>query len=199
MAREIHDTLAQQFAGILLNLEAANAQRLDDSEPPNLSKYLARARDLAKSGLEDTRRMLLDLRPKALEGTPLCDALRELADNFSGDYGIACSFYSSGQRHNLTQQIQNELYRVAQEALCNVRKHSRARSVSICLTYGARDVLLAIKDDGQGFVPKKREGGAQGFGLSMMRERANRLGGTVNINTAPGTGTEITVRVPLPA
>ena len=195
MAREIHDTLAQQFAGIFLNLEAAN--RLDNPQPQNISEYLARAKDLAKCGLEDARRMLLGLRPKSLEGTQLCDALKELAKNFSRDCGIECSFCSRGRAHKIPQNAQNELYRVAQEALCNVRKHSGARSVSILLRYGSGGVLLAIKDDGQGFVVKKTEAGAQGFGLPTMGERANRLGGKMDINTGQGTGTEIRISVPL--
>jgi signal transduction histidine kinase len=195
MAREIHDTLAQQFAGIFLNLEAAH--RLDNPQQQNISEYLARAKDLAKCGLEDARRMLLGLRPKSLEGTQLCDALKELAQNFSCDCGIECSFCLRGQAHKIPQNAQNELYRVAQEALCNVRKHSGARSVSIWLRYGSGGVLLAIKDDGQGFVVKKAEAGAQGFGLPAIGERANHMGGKMDINTGQGTGTEIRIRVPL--
>jgi signal transduction histidine kinase len=196
MAGEIHDTLAQQFAGIFLNLEAAI--RLDTAQQQSISEYLARAKDLAKNGLEDARRMLLGLRPKSLEGTQLCDALKELAQNFSRDFGIECSFCLRGRAHRIPQNAQNELYRVAQEALCNVRKHSGARSVSILLRYGSGGVLLAIIDDGQGFVVKKSEAGAQGFGLPTMGERANRLGGKMDINTRLGTGTEIRISVPLP-
>jgi len=195
MAGEIHDTLAQQFAGIFLNLEAAI--RLDTAQQQSISEYLARAKDLAKNGLEDARRMLLGLRPKSLEGTQLCDALKELAQNFSHDFGIECSFCLRGRARRIPQNAQNELYRVAQEALCNVRKHSGARSVSILLRYGSGGVLLAIIDDGQGFVVKKSEAGAQGFGLPTMGERANRLGGKMDINTRLGTGTEIRISVPL--
>jgi signal transduction histidine kinase len=194
MAREIHDTLAQQFAGILLNLEAAN--RLDNTQQ-NISKYLARVKDLAKSGLEDTRRMLLGLRPKSLEGVPLCDALKDLAKTFSSDCGIECSFCSRGLARRIPQNAQNELYRVAQETLCNVRKHSSAHSVSILLSCGSRGVVLAIKDDGQGFVPRIPQAGGQGFGLPMMWERAKRIGGRMDINTVPGGGTEIRISVPL--
>jgi len=143
-------------------------------------------------------RMLLGLRPKSLEGTQFCDALKELAKNFSRDCGIECSFCLRGRAHKIPQEAQNELYRVAQEALCNVRKHSGARSVSILLRYGSGGMLLAIKDDGRGFVFKKTEPGAQGFGLSTMRERANRLGGKMDINTGQGTGTEIRISVPRP-
>jgi signal transduction histidine kinase len=194
MAREIHDTLAQEFAGILLHLEAVNS--LDASE--NASEYLARARELAKSGLEDARRMLLGLRPKSLEGADLSDVLNQLAERFSRDCGINCTFSVSGRSHKLPVDIENELYRVAQEALCNVRKHSRAGSASILLSYTSGGVVLAIKDNGQGFAMKQAEPGAHGFGLPTMCERANRLGGRMDINSGQGSGTEIRMNVPLP-
>jgi signal transduction histidine kinase len=193
MAAEIHDTLAQEFAGILLHLEAANGFEL----AVNASECLARARELAKSGLEDARRMLLGLRPRSLEGAHLADALGQLAERFSRDCGIHCTFSASGRTQRLFEEIENELYRVAQEALCNVRKHSRARSVSILLSYTSAGVLLAIKDNGQGFAMKQPEPGAHGFGLPAMCERASRLGGRMDINSGQGTGTEIRMRVPL--
>ena len=196
MAREIHDTLAQEFAGILLHLEAAGGS--DKARRDNVSECLARARELAKCGLEDARRMLLGLRPKSLEGTHLADALKQLAERFSRDCGIDCTFGMSGRMQKFPEDIENELYRVAQEALCNVRKHSRARSVSIFLSYRSAGVVLGIKDNGQGFVAPPHQAGAHGFGLPTMRDRAHRLGGRMDINTAPGAGTELRMTVPLP-
>jgi signal transduction histidine kinase len=196
MAREIHDTLAQEFAGILLHLEAADS--LHNAAPPNISEYVARARELAKCGLEDARRMLLGLRPRPLEGAHLPDALRQLAENFSRDCGMQCSFCQRGRAHKLPEDTENELYRVAQEALCNVRKHSRARSVSILLRYRSGGVLLAIKDNGQGFCFNAPHGLARGFGLPGMSDRALRLGGRVDVNSHPGAGTEVKMTVPMP-
>jgi signal transduction histidine kinase len=179
----------------LLSLEAVNG--LDNPQQQNMSEYLARVKDLAKSGLEDTRRMLLGLRPKSLEETLLSDALKNLAKAFSNDCGIECSFCSRGRAHKIPPNAQNELYRVAQEALCNVRKHSGAHSVSIFLSCGSTGVVLAIKDDGQGFVPRTAQAGGQGFGLPIMCERAKTLGGRMDINTVPGRGTEIRISLPL--
>jgi len=193
LAREIHDTLVQEFAGILLHLEAANGS----DEPVNLSECFARVRELAKCGLEDARRMLLGLRPKSLEGANLSDALSQLAERFSRDCGIHCTFNVSGRSHKLTQEIENELYRMTQEALCNVRKHSRAGCVSILLSYGAGAIMLAIKDNGQGFARKQPQAGANGFGLPTMCDRASRLGGRMDINSTQGTGTELRMSVPL--
>jgi len=192
LAREIHDTLAQQFAAILLHLEAANGLNRAEQQ-----LYLARARDLAKSGLEDARRLVLGLRPKSLEGAPLSDALGQLAERFSRECGIHCTFSASGGLRELAEEIENELYRMAQEALCNIRKHSRAAAVSILLSYRSGGVVLTIKDNGQGFAIKPRQAGAHGFGLPTMCERAARLGGRVDINTGQGTGTEVRMSVPL--
>ena len=195
LAREIHDTLAQEFAGILLHLEAANGL----GGAMSAAESLAQAKDLAKCGLEDARRMLLGLRPKSLEGALFSDALRQLAERFSRDCGINCTFSASGRPLRLPEETENELYRVAQEALCNVRKHSRTNSVSISLSYSSSGVVLAVKDNGQGFAIEQRKAGAHGFGLPMMCERANRLGGTMDIKTRQGAGTEIRMSVPLSA
>jgi len=195
MARDIHDTLAQQFAGILLHLEAANS--IDNAGQPDISEYITRARELAKCGLEDARRLLLGLRPKSLEGFQLCDALKRLAENFCRDCGIECSFCLRGRPYKISETAENELYRVAQEALCNVRKHAGARSVSILLRYRPGGILLAIKDNGLGFVVEKPQAGAHGFGLRAMSDRALLLGGKVDINSRTGAGTELRMTIPV--
>lgn len=195
MAGEIHDTLAQQFAGILLHLEAANSSF--KTAQPNAFECLAHARELAKCGLEDVRRILLGLRPKPLEGARLSDALKQLAGRFSRDCGVQCVFSMNGRAHSLPEEAENELYRVTQEALCNVRKHSRAAYVSILLSYKVDAVALRIKDNGQGFDVARHQAGVYGFGLQTMRDRARNLGGRMDINTAAGRGTELRLCVPL--
>jgi len=196
LAGEIHDTLAQEFAGILLHLEAVRSP--EDIESSIISECLARARELAKCGLEDTRRMLLGLRPRSLEGVTLSDALRQLAECFSRDCGIGCTFHGDTRVREIPAEIQNELYRVAQEALCNVRKHSRAPSASISLGCRPCLVVLKIRDTGKGFATIRHQAGGHGYGLSTMRERAHRLGGKIEIETGPGAGTEVKMTVPFP-
>jgi signal transduction histidine kinase len=196
LSREIHDTLVQDFAGILLHLEAVEG--LADAKWRTSSKCLSRAKALAKSGLEDSRRMLLGLRPKSLEGATLSDALRKLAGSFSDDGGMACTFRARGRERDLPVEVQDELYRVAQEALCNVRKHSRATSASLSMGYDAATVVLRVKDNGQGFAAINPQAGGHGYGLMTMRERAQRLGGRVDISAAPGEGTEVIMSVPIP-
>jgi signal transduction histidine kinase len=199
LAREIHDTLAQAFAGILLHLEtvpetvAAGGRFGSDS-----FERLALVKHLAKCGLEDSRRMLLGLRPKSLEGTSLERALQELAQRCADEWRIVCKFRFIGQETCLSPDVQDEFYRITQEALCNARKHSRATSVSILLSCDAKVIALTIKDNGKGFVDKNPQTASEGFGLSSMRERAMRIGGRMEISSAPRRGTEINVRVLLP-
>jgi two-component system NarL family sensor kinase len=195
LAREIHDTLTQDFAGILLHLEAAEA--LAGGKWRRSAECVSRARELARSGLEDSRRMLLGLRPKPLEGSNLCNALRRLAESCAQDALLACTFRHSGRECALPPEVQDELYRVAQEALCNVRKHARARSAWLALRFEPGAVVLRIKDNGQGFAEVQPQAGGRGYGMTTMRERAHRLGGKFDILSGAGKGTVITIRVPL--
>jgi two-component system, NarL family, sensor kinase len=194
LAREIHDTLTQDFAGILLHLEAAEA--LAGGKWRRGAECVSRARELARSGLEDTRRMLLGLRPKPLEEASLSNALRRLAESCAQDAGLACTFRLSGRERELPAAVQDELYRVAQEALCNVRKHARANSAWLALRFEPGAVVLRIKDNGRGFAAVQPQAGGHGYGMTTMRERAHRLGGSLHLHTAPGRGAEIILRVP---
>jgi two-component system sensor histidine kinase/response regulator len=199
LACEIHDTLAQAFAGILLHLEAVPKRVAAGGQLGSGSvKRLARARHLAKCGLEDSRRMLLGLRPKSLDGNTLAGALKALAQRCASEWRIVCKFRFIGQETELSPDVQNEFYRIAQEALCNVHKHARATSVSIILSCKPSIVALTVKDNGQGFVDKEPKTASEGFGLSLMRERALRIGGSMDICTAPRRGAGVRVRVLLP-
>src|SRR5262249_7332203 len=191
IAREIHDTLVQDFAGIVLHLQAA--LRADDAEASSAADCLARARDLAKRGLEDARRMLLALRPKPLEHSLLSEALSQLVARFSQDGNTTCKFRLVGRDCEIPFQVQDELYRVVQEALCNARKHSRASSVSVSFACGSRSLVLTIRDNGQGFAASNKRAARRGFGLETMKERTQRIGGRIEINSVPGTGTEIRI------
>ena len=182
LAGEIHDTLVQDFVGILLHLQAALGD--GDAEWSNASKCLSRARELAKRGLDDARRMLLALRPGPLENATLLEALSQLAHRFSREGNITCKFRLIGRECVLPFQVQDELYRAAQEALCNVRKHSRATSASLSLAFGADLTALTIKDNGQGFATRNQQISWKGFGLGTMRERTQRIGGRIEIRIA---------------
>jgi two-component system NarL family sensor kinase len=194
MAREIHDTLAQGLTAIALNIEGA-MHRLE-THPNEARERLGRALAMARENLEDARRSVLDLRGAAqLEGKPLTEALAGLAREFTSDTGVPATVESSNL-DGLSLRVESELFRIAQEALTNVRKHARAHRVQIGLRRRGTTLSLSIVDDGRGFsVTGVRRGDGQG--VIGMRERARLLGGRLQISSSPGKGTHVTTRVPL--
>jgi signal transduction histidine kinase len=195
LARDIHDTLAQAFAGIVLHSEALGTS-LGVSKQRS-AKSLSRIHTLARSGLDEARRSVQALRPKALEGSTLSEALRQVARRLAEGGGLACHFRQRGEAQTLSLEAQNELFRVAQEALTNVHKHAQAKSVWINLAFTARQVSLTIRDNGVGLAGSASADTARGYGLGTMRERAQRIGGQLEIENPKTGGTSVRVRVPL--
>jgi two-component system, NarL family, sensor kinase len=195
IAREIHDTLAQGLTAIALNIEGA-MHRLD-RRPDQARERLERALAMARENLDEARRSVLDLRAAArLEGKPLAEALAGLARAFTSDTGIPVRLQAAhiGQ---LPLRTESELFRIAQEALTNVRKHAHAREVEVALRRRGPTLSLTVRDDGRGFSSRIRH--RDGHGLVGMRERAKLLGGRLSISSSPGKGTRIVARVPLAA
>ncbi|AGY59662.1 sensor histidine kinase [Gloeobacter kilaueensis] len=191
LAREIHDTLAQSLTGIVLHLETA-AELL--SEHPKAVAHILQARELARSGLAEARCSLWALRPRALEGSDLGDALQRLLQQLTAYTAVESRFQSSGTPQSLSAEVEANLLRIAAEALTNALKHAQARILSLELTYKAGAVELWVSDDGCGFDPERASGG---LGLAGMRERARRLGGQLLIASGPGAGTRVVASVPL--
>jgi two-component system NarL family sensor kinase len=193
MAREIHDTLAQGLAAIALNVESA-LNRLD-SQPEQARAPLERALRMARENLEDARRSVVDLRTATpLDGKPLAEALGALGRSFTADTGVPVQVrVEADPPLELAPRADVELYRIAQEALSNVRKHARARRVEVRLRRRGGAVTLAVHDDGMGL----RAGARPGHGLVGMRERAKLLGGRLRVQSRPGLGTTLSVRVPV--
>lgn len=192
LAREIHDTLAQDFTSIVLHLEAADAALPPDAEP--VRTHVARARAAARGGLAEARRLVLALRPEPLEGASLPDALRRVAGKWAEETGVPVQVAVTGEPVALHPEAEVTLLRASQEALTNVRKHAQARRVSITLSYMGDEVALDVQDDGVGFDPSAA---TAGFGLAAMRQRAEQLGGTVVVESAPGHGTTVAATLPL--
>lgn len=199
MAREIHDTLAQGFMGILLQLQAAQEEMGD--ERPEVNQRLKRAADLARESLQEARRSVWNLRPQRLERASLPVALRQEAGGLGAVGGAELHFHVVGEERPLLPDVEAALLRVAQEALSNIRKHAQATQVELDLEYEQNEVRLRIADNGQGFDPAARRSrsGApdrSGFGLLSMWERVQTLGGTLEVDSSPGEGTRVCVRVP---
>jgi signal transduction histidine kinase len=190
MARELHDTLAQGLAGIITQVQAA--QRVW-SEPTRARPHVDRALALAKENLAEARRSVQALQPRELEEARLPDAVAELARRWAGETGIRPQVNVTGEAVPLSAAIEVALFRVAQEALTNVAKHSGATRVGLTLSYLGDIVLLDVRDDGAGI----RDGNGHGFGLNSMRQRIRGIGGAVTVESAPGEGTTISASVPM--
>jgi two-component system NarL family sensor kinase len=193
MAREIHDTLAQGLTAIALDVEGALRQL--DRRPDQARERLERALTTARDNLEEARRSVLDLRAVPLAGKPLAEALAALGRAFTSETGVRVHVRADADG-DLPLRVEAELYRIAQEALTNVRRHARASEVEIHLKHSASRVTLTLRDDGQGFDPHQSAGDRHG--LVGMRERARLLGGQLRVRSRPGHGTLITVSATLP-
>ena len=193
-AREIHDTLAQGFTGIVLQLEAAE-QILDDS-PGEVQQHMARAKNLARESLQEARRSVWDLVPGALEQRALEGALQEEVNKHNAAGTENATFELAGQSWKLSSEVQAALYRICQESLVNVRRHSGATDVQVKLTFGTEAVGLEVKDNGIGFELDNLEGqDGGGFGLAGMRQRARLVAGSLSVWSRPGEGTLVKVEI----
>lgn len=199
IARDLHDDLQQTLAAIRIDLGAAGPRLASD--PTSVQTILAEVDALAAAAIDSTRRIVNDLRPHMLEELGLVPALETLARQFGQRTGIACSLQAQPQAATALRHAPTAttcFYRVAQEALNNVAKHARARSVLLSLVRSeSGQVALRIRDDGAGMrVGDRRK--PQAFGLLGMRERVRALGGTLHIDSLPGAGTTVEVQVPMP-
>jgi signal transduction histidine kinase len=190
LARDLHDTLAQGFAGISVQLETA--KRVLSRNPEKAATCINEALGLARAGLGEVRRSVWALRPLELEGGDLTNALRQLVARVGHDPGVHLAFETRGPRARLPPEAENELLRIAQEALTNSLRHAHPRTVTVELSFGADGARLMISDDGHGFTPAASTE-TRGFGLISMRERAARIGATVTIHSERGRGTVVTV------
>lgn len=193
LAREMHDVLAHSLSGLVLNLEGARLLAEDGSDA-RLATTLDRAHHLAKKGLEEARRTIGMLRDDKLPGP---ERLAALAAEFERDSGIGCRLTTSGDRRDLDSGIRVALYRIAQEALTNVRKHACAERVELHLEYGADGVRLAVEDFGTGARRPRPVVPGGGYGLTGMRERAELLDGTLSA-TPTATGFRVELWAPQP-
>ncbi|MBG0816318.1 sensor histidine kinase [Planomonospora sp. ID82291] len=191
LAREIHDTVAQGLAGIVMQLEAAEEAAADADA---VRRRLTVARNLARESLTEVRRSLDGLRPGPLAETRLPEALSALVSGWSAAHELPAALTVTGTVRLLHPEVEVTLYRAVQEALANVGRHAGARKTGVTLSYMEDVVVADIRDDGGGFDPSGVAGG--GFGLTAMRQRAVRLAGSVEVESAPGQGTAISVTVP---
>ncbi len=189
MAREIHDTVAQGLTGIVTQLEAVG-----ELPAPDARMRLDTARTLARTSLDEVRRSIDALRPGPLQGARLGDAVRQAAAGWTAQYGVPAQVTVTGTPVPLHSEVEVTLLRAAQEALSNAGRHAHARHVHLTLSYMEDVLVLDVRDDGTGFVAGADTGG---FGLTALRQRAAALNGSVDVESAPGAGTVLSVTVPV--
>ncbi|BAY23936.1 serine/threonine protein kinase and signal transduction histidine kinase with GAF and PAS/PAC sensor [Calothrix sp. NIES-2100] len=195
MAREIHDTLAQAFTSIIVHLDAASQRLILD--PDAAQSHLKTGRILARSGLTDARRSVEALRPQILEEGDLHSALDRLASQMFSHTSVHVVCEVIGKPYTLLKEVESNLLRIGQEGLTNAFKYANASEIRVELRYESSQVVLQIKDNGQGFESQSLSV-SRGFGLLGMSERAQRIGGELTIVSHLGQGTEIVVRVQTP-
>jgi signal transduction histidine kinase len=192
MARELHDAVNQTLFGV--SLAAESAGMLVDTEPARAKAQMETVRELARTAMEEMRSLIFELRPAELEADGLVPTLRKHVAVLRRVYGREIELEVRGERR-LEPDVEQEVFRIAQEALGNALKHSEARRLSVRLHLDGR-IVLAVSDDGAGFDtsgPQAR----RHLGLVSMRERAQALGGELTIVSAAGEGTTVTLEADL--
>jgi signal transduction histidine kinase len=193
IARDIHDSLAQNFTGILMQLQAAN--RFSGKNPEIAQSCVDRAETLARKGLKEARRSVMSLVQDEEHYQDIGLALRSLVETATADTGTRAAVSISGDSRVLHPLIAVNLLRVCQEALGNAQRYAHAELITVDLVFAPRFVKLEIRDNGIGFV--LADVARAGFGLEGMRERAERINGRLTIESVPGEGTRIVLEAPL--
>lgn len=195
MARELHDAVTQSIFSLSLAAESLkNSKRFNSDEQSRLDFIIAQARQIRT----EMRSLINELRPIDLESNDLEEALRSHCESIRRISGIEVDARFEGNLVALPLSVKHHLNRIVQEALSNVARHSHASRVTVNLQAGESEVLLTVQDDGSGFTPGDgRSSGAHAFGLISMRERTETLGGGFDLQSAPGRGVVLTIRIPL--
>jgi len=192
MARDIHDTLAQGFTGVIVQLEAAE-DAIACCRRNEANEHLQRAGELARRSLSEARRSVHALRPQALQGGNFWEALKGIIKNTTAGTALHTTFNLRGKMRHLPLAWQENLLHIGQESLTNALRYAHPRNFETKLTFNAKELRLELRDDGDGFRVKDRH---DGFGLAGMRERVEQMGGTLKISSAHGKGTDVLVTLP---
>lgn len=195
IARELHDTLEQDLMGVTLLLDDT-AERLNGGAPQAVEP-LSIARHLLRRSREESRSTIRDLRSVSLEQLGLPAAIEDTLQPIATAAHLAFTFSTEGEARKLPALVEASLLRIAHEGLSNAAKHAHASRVTTRLEYAAKEVRLEVSDDGEGFAPGEVDARAGHFGLQGIRERVNKIGGTVRIASQPGRGTTLRVTVPI--
>jgi PAS domain S-box-containing protein len=193
LAGEIHDSLAQSFTGITMQLEMA--KELKNEKDDEAFNFVERANDLARFGLAEARRSVLSLQSMTAKDSGLIGSLQTLAERSNIAGRLRCTFRSNLQDDkSVPVEIRQDLLRIAQEAISNALRHAKSTAISVTLRSDPPNLILKVKDNGIGITTKAET--REGFGFVNMRARVKKLKGTLDVRTVPGRGTNIIVRLP---
>jgi signal transduction histidine kinase len=195
MAGEIHDTLAQGFTGVSVQLEAA--RDIIAVSPEEATQHMERAQAIARASLKEARRSVWALRPPELEASGLAGSIQHFLDRIATGSSTMVEFSLQGTPYPMPKGVALGLLRICQEAVVNSLRHAMASKIQVHLTYKPSMVDLCVHDDGRGFDSYLR-GDGKGFGLIAMRERAGRIGAQLEISSEPGKGTRTMVVAKVP-
>lgn len=198
IARDMHDGPAQSMANLVLQAEIL--ERLIQRDPGMVVKELSDFKDGVRAVLDDTRRLIFDLRPMTLDDLGLVPTLRKFVREFADRAGVEAQLRVVGEESRLPQSLEPTIFRIVQEALNNARKHARARSVEVVITFAPEAVHATVRDDGIGMdLPgvEARLEARRKLGLVSMRERAELEKGILQIRSQPGQGTEVRASFPV--
>jgi len=195
LARDLHDEVNQALTAILLRLEA-----LAQDSPPARVEEVSELKRLVNQAMDELLNLARQLRPSALDDHGLMPAVETQLKRFSARTGVEVSISTDGDPDSLPEDVQTAVYRILQEALANVGRHAGATAVAVELEVAEERLELRVRDDGEGFDPgslsrRDGDGPGSGLGLSGMAERARLAGGELDVRSAPGGGTTVTLRI----
>jgi len=195
IARDLHDGPAQVLADLVLKAEILEriAQRTPEALPAELEEF----RSLVRNAVGDMRRFMFDLRPDSLDDLGLVATMRRFSSEYQDRTGIVCHFNLSGEDRRIGPDLEEATFRIIQEALNNVHKHSEATKVEVTISIQPERIVAKIKDDGEGFDVDAPPSAGRHLGLLGMKERALLCGGTFETGAAPGGGFAVRARLPI--
>ncbi|MEW6033362.1 MAG: cache domain-containing protein [Chloroflexota bacterium] len=197
LARDLHDDTSQALAAMVMALDTCIA-----SPPRGDEQVRAKVEDIraaAKKALDSVRQIMLDLRPSILDDLGLVPALRWYAEARLGERGVKVRLETNDYDKRLPSQLETTLFRIIQEAVTNIARHAEAENAVIAVDFQDSTVTVEVEDDGKGFdTGRARDAADRTFGLLGMQERVSLLGGEMRVDSHPGSGTRITVSIPLP-
>ncbi len=197
LSREIHDGPAQVLANIVLKTELC--EKLIDIDRKKAKEELKSLREIIRSSLSDVRKIIYDLRPMSLDDLGLVPTVERLVDQCIEETDIFIDFKVFGPKAKLMPIIELASFRIIQEALTNIKKHSKASMAAVKIEFAPKNINLVISDNGIGFDRDscKKADENSGYGLLSMQERVELLNGKFELNTKPGEGTKIMVLIPI--